>query len=265
LSSSTKRVRLVVAYDGTDFSGWAPQRGRRTVHGTLTEAVRQVSGEDCETIGASRTDSGAHAVGQVCCFDTTRPIEPKDWIRSLNAVLPRDLAVQRAGFVPRDFNPRFFALDRTYRYRVLTGPPDPMRSRYTFEWGRPLDARAMHGAAQALVGRNDFLAFSQLSLPGQNTVRDLKRIAVRQVRDEVWIEVTATAFVRGMMRRISGALWEVGRGRIGRAEIEAWLAMRDKRKIRRWPTVLPAGGLCLMQVRYGRSPRDHRFDGADEE
>lgn len=254
-----------MAYDGTDFSGWAPQRGRRTVHGTLTEAVRQVSGEDCETIGASRTDSGAHAVGQVCCFDTTRPILPRDWVRSLNAVLPRDLAVVRAGFVRSDFNPRFFALDRSYRYRILVGPRDPSRSRFTFEWGRELDARAMHEAAQALVGRHDFLAFSQLSLPGQNTVRDLRRIVVRQVRDEVWIEVTATAFVRGMMRRISGALWEVGRGKAGRGQIEAWLAMRDKRKVPRWPTVLPAGGLCLMQVRFGRSPRDHRFDGAEEE
>jgi tRNA pseudouridine38-40 synthase len=230
----------------------------------LTQAVRQVSGEDNEITGASRTDSGAHAKGQVCAFDTLRPIARPKWVQALNDVLPSDLAVVGAQFVAMDFHPRFWATERWYRYRILSKSRDPMRSRYVHEWGAPLDTGAMDRAAQALVGRHDFRAFSQSVPPGANTIREIKSARVRTVRDEVWIDVVATAFVRGMMRRISGALWEVGRGR----KPEEWL---DRLLISppadqgQWPPVLPAHGLTLMMVRYGRSPREQiRSDGEDD-
>ncbi len=246
-----RRVKLVVAYDGTDFCGFAPQFGQRTVHGTLSEAITQVAAEDVEMLGASRTDSGAHARGQVVHFDSTRPILPSKWVRALNDLLPRDLSVVSAQFVHAEFHSRFWAEDRWYRYRIQTGPQDPLRSRFVHWYGRPLDVGLMHEAAQKLVGEHDFLAFTQLIEEWQNTVRTVRSIQVLQVRDEVWIDVVALAYARGMMRRISGALWEIGRGRREPDWLDELLAQRVKNEVH-WPTVLPASGLCLMKVRYPR-------------
>ena len=159
-SLSTKRIRLVVAYDGSGFCGWAAQRGQRTVHGTLTEAVRRISGEDCEIIGASRTDSGAHAKGQVCHFDVGVPIPVEKWCSILNHVLPADVAVISSAEAHPEFNSRFWAKDRWYRYRILSGPRDPRRSRYVFQSERELDVELMGESAQKLVGMHDFLGFS---------------------------------------------------------------------------------------------------------
>lgn len=249
-----RRVKFVVAYDGADFCGWAPQFGQRTVHATLNDAINQVSGEEVELTGASRTDSGAHAKGQVCHFDTSRPILTDKWVRATNDLLPSDLAVVSAKYVSDDFHSRFSAASRRYRYRILTGPRDPQRSRLTHWYGRPLDAQSMHFAAQKLVGEHDFLAFTQLIEPWQRTVREVFRIDVKQVRDEVWIEVVATAYARGMMRRISGALWEIGRGNRPAEWLDELLAQRVKAEVH-WPIVLPANGLCLMQIRYKTRPK----------
>lgn len=255
--TKTHRVKLVVAYDGADFCGWAPQEGQRTVHSTLSGAVREVSREEPEIVGASRTDSGAHAKGQVCHFDTTRPIKPAKWVRALNDLLPRDLKVVSCQLVNRGFHSRFWAQDRWYRYRILTGPPDPERARYTFPFCRPLDADKMNRAAQKLVGEHDFLAFTQLVEVEENTVRTMFKFDVRQVRDEVRIDVVGTAFARGMMRRMSGALWEIGRGMREPEMLDELLRQRVKNEVH-WPTVLPASGLTLMKIRYGPGMTDGR-------
>lgn len=247
--SATKRVKLVVAYDGTDFCGWAPQSGQRTVHGTLTETVRQVSGEESEITGASRTDSGAHAKGQVCHFDTTRPITLRNWVRAINDLAPDDLKVVSAQFVGPEFHSRFSATSRWYRYRISVGRPDPLRARYVHGYGRDLDAELMGRAAQTLVGEHDYFAFTQLIEPDEPTKREVFSIRVHRVGDEVWIDVAASAYARGMMRRISGALLEIGRGHRDPASLEVLLAQREKNKVA-WPVVLPANGLCLMKVRY---------------
>ncbi len=256
--STKHRVKFVVAYDGSEFRGFAPQGGQRTVHGVLTETVRQVSGEDCEIIGASRIDSGANAKGQVVHFDSAVQIPMERWPRIMNQVLPEDLTVVKATKVHPEFNSRFWAGKRWYRYRIQTMWRDPERSRYAFFYNaKPLDVERMHEASQRFVGVHDFLAFSQLVEPGKNTVRQILEISVNRYRDEVWIDVYGTAFVRGMMRRMSGCLWEIGRGARAPEEIDVLLAQRDKRKID-WPTVLPASGLTLMKVFYGRHPYDRR-------
>ncbi|HXH61337.1 MAG TPA: tRNA pseudouridine(38-40) synthase TruA [Fimbriimonadaceae bacterium] len=263
--STKNRIKFVVAYDGSEFRGWAPQRGQRTVHGTLTEAVRQVSGEDCEIYGASRTDSGANALGQVCHFDCEAPIPVERWPKAVNQVLPKDVSVLSARQVPGDFNSRFWADRRWYRYRIMTGERDPLRSRYAFHYSAvKLDVAAMQRAAKDFVGTHDFLAFSQLVRPGTNTVRQIHEFTVRNVKDEVWIDVTGSAFVRGMMRRMSGALWEIGRGARGPEDVARLLQKRKKSEIK-WPTVLPACGLSLMKVFYGRHPSDHRGRHEDDD
>ena len=258
-----RRIKLVVAYDGSDFCGFAPQYGQRTVYGTLTEGIRQASGEENEVTGASRTDSGAHAKGQVVHFDTRNPMPVEKWPRVVNQLLPSDLSVLEARVVNPEFNSRFWAIDRFYRYRILMGQRDPQRTRYAFHYGKVLDAQAMHEAAQQLVGVHNFLAFSQLLEPYKNPVRTLHSLKVRQFRDEVWIDVVGQAFVRGMMRRMSGALWEIGRGKYDADYLTRLLGQTDKTKIT-WPPVLPACGLTLMKIRYGRHPSHHQFHDKDK-
>jgi tRNA pseudouridine38-40 synthase len=251
------RIKLTLAYDGTDFRGWAQNKGQRTVHSTLKEAVRRVSGDEIEIIGASRTDGGAHARGQVCHFDCEKPIPVEKWPIALNKVLPPDVTVLKAEKVRPDFSARFMAIDRFYRYKILTGQRDPFREPYAYYFGRTLDLEKMQEAAAILVGKHDFLAFTEeLESSVTNTVRVLFKVDVRQVRDEVWVDVVGTAFLRGMMRRMSGALLEVGRGHRDVVEVSRLLQPEERHNYQ-WPTVLPAKGLCLMKIRYGRHPKGH--------
>ncbi|RYG47765.1 tRNA pseudouridine(38-40) synthase TruA [bacterium] len=252
------RIVLTAAYDGTDFRGWAANPESRTVQGTLTEAVRLIANEENEMIGASRTDSGAHARGQVVAFNTTRPIAPEHWANVLNRRLPLDLRIVRSRQAPEGFSPRFAARDRWYRYRIHQGRVDPFRARYVHEHGKPLDLELMRLAAERMVGTHDFRAFTEELEPTvENTVRTLYSIEVRQVRDEMWVDVVGTAFLRGMMRKTAGVLLEVGRGYRPVEEVSRLLDIEERNSLR-WPVVLPARGLCLMRVRYGRHPRDHR-------
>ncbi len=254
--STKRRIKLVVAYDGSQFRGFAPQRGQRTVHSTLTEAIRQLSGEDVEMLGASRTDSGANARGQVCHFDTENPMPEERWTKALNQLLPNDMAVMSSEHVDDEFHSRFWAVKRYYRYRILTDQPDPERTRYAFHYNKKqLDLDAMQAASKHFIGKHDFLAFSQLLEPWQTSIRELYEFDVTRVRDEIRIDVVGSAFVRGMMRRMSGAIWEVGRGVREPDDIERLLLLKEKKKIN-WPAVLPACGLTLMKVYYGRHPRE---------
>jgi tRNA pseudouridine38-40 synthase len=252
------RIKLVVSYDGTEFRGWAAQTGQRTVQRTLTEAVRRVSGEEIEITGASRTDSGAHALGQVCHFDSEVNILPGKWTYALNQVLPKDLSVLKSSQTSDRFHSRFSVVDRHYRYRILMGPRDPFRSRFSHFYGRPLDVSKMIEGASKLQGRHDFRAFTEELDPHvENTMREMYRFEVKKVRDEVWVDVVGTAFLRGMMRRMAGALLEVGRGYRPVEEVSRLLDSEERNSLQ-WPVVLPACGLCLMHVRYGRGFRDNR-------
>ena len=255
---STKRtIKLVVAYDGHDFCGWAAQNGLRTVHSTLKDAVRQVSGEEHEIIGASRTDSGAHALGQVCHFVTSVNIPDRKWKDAINRVLPPDVSIKVSKAVPDHFHSRFSALKRHYRYRILNRERDPHRARFTYYYWLLLDVNKMAESAKLLRGEHDFRAFSEEMGPGTNTVREIYDISVKQSGDEIWIDVVGTAFIRGMMRRIAGCLLEVGRGKRDPSDIEK-LLNPDLRNNLTWPIVLPANGLTLQKITYGVKPVDHR-------
>jgi tRNA pseudouridine38-40 synthase len=251
---STKKIRLVVAYDGTDFCGWAAQAGRRSVQCTLKRAVRQVSGEDCEIIGASRTDGGAHARGQVCHFTTAVDIPPEHWAYCLNRALSLDLRVVRSDAVRKDFHSRFSAIDRSYRYRILIGRQDPFRLRFAHYHWKEVDFDAMRAAATKLVGVHDFKSFSEEVLPDANTFREVFAIDLRRVGPEIWIDIRGNAFLRGMIRRIAGGLLEVGQDKRPVRDIDA-LLIREQGVF--LPVVLPARGLTLMKIRYGRHPVLH--------
>ena len=252
-------LRLVLEYDGTDFHGWQSQPSVRTVEGVLRDAIQRVTTELPAMTAAGRTDAGAHSHGQVVGLTLEREWEPERLESALNAVLPDDLAVRAAERAPAGFHARFDALTRTYRY-VVVGRREraPLLRRYAWQVAGAMDLDAMRRAAALFAGTHDFGGFGRSPRPGGSTVRTVSHIEVRRVMPladgdaPVYvIEVSADAFLYGMMRGIAGALVAVGRGRADAADIEAMLA-RDHEV--RTVTVAPARGLHQWTVTYPAAP-----------
>jgi tRNA pseudouridine38-40 synthase len=243
------RLRLDIAYDGTDFSGWARQPGRRTVQGTLETTIAAVLRLDAapSLTVAGRTDTGVHATGQVAHVDLPPDVDPVKLQLRLSRMLPADVAVREVAVAPDGFEARFAATGRHYRYRVVDGTPDPLRRRDTVTWKRPLDEAAMHGAAQALVGEHDFAAYCR-PREGATTVRTLRSLDVRRDGEGVVaVSSHADAFCHNQVRAMVGALLAVGDGRRGvdwPGEV-LHAGVRDPAV-----TVAPAHGLTLVAVDY---------------
>ena len=243
------RIKLTIAYDGTDFCGFAPQQEVRTVHGALTEGVFRATGEQVEIVGASRTDGGAHALGACAHFDSANPMSAETWRLVLNKVLPEDCRIVLSEAVGDEFHARFSATSRVYRYRFLLNEFDPFRRRYAHVYWRELDIDAMKKASQALTGEHDFRGYTEEVGPDVlNTTRTLHQVDIEAVGDEVHLTVQGTAFLRGMMRRMAGMLFEIGRGH--RPVDDCARLLTKERERMQWPVVLPAKGLTLMEVRY---------------
>ncbi len=222
------RLRLDIAYDGTDFAGWAVQAGQRTVAGVLDEALTTVFRTPVQLRAAGRTDTGVHATGQVAHVDvpvdavphayprTARPGDSEflPLVRRLARLLPTDVRVSDIVRAPAGFDARFSALRRHYSYRLSTAPygADPQQARYVTPWPRPLDVDAMASASRQLVGLNDFAAFCRFR-EGATTIRDLQRLDWSRSGHLVTAFVTADAFCWSMVRSLVGALLAVGEGR----------------------------------------------------
>ena len=241
------RVRAVVAYDGTDYSGFQRQTNAPTVQAALEAALMQVTQENVTVLAAGRTDAGVHAAGQVIALDTVWRHGMTALQRALNAVLPRDIAVRDVEEVASDFHPRYDAHSRLYQYTLYNAPVRcPLARRHGLYVATPLNIEAMQRAAQALVGEHDFAAFGQ---PPQG------RVTVRRVLVAEWggqppwltFDIEANAFLYRMVRSVVGTLLQVGRGDISEEDFRAVLASRDRSQA--GPTVLPHG-LCLMGVKY---------------
>lgn len=248
------RLRLDLAYDGTEFSGWAAQPDRRTVAGVLTEGLGRLLGPGGHhglTV-AGRTDAGVHATGQVCHVDV-----PSDaWQRladtllsRLAGVLPPDVRVTAVTPVAPQFHARFSALERRYRYRVGDAPygVDPLRRRDTLAWRRPLDLAALQAAAAGLVGEHDFAAYCRRREEA-TTIRHLTRLEWRRDGCGVLVAtVAADAFCHAMVRSLVGAMLAVGEGRREPGWPTALLARQERAGEVR---VAPAHGLTLVSVAY---------------
>jgi tRNA pseudouridine38-40 synthase len=194
----------------------------------------------------------------VADFETSNPMPPENWAQALNRLLPRDIRVRKSSRATLGFNSRFYARARIYEYRVSEeASVEPWKSRYVYEAGRKLDVPKMVEAVQAIVGRHDFRAFGEELEGLENAVREVASATVRRVRGEIRIRIEATAFIRGMMRRIAGGLVEVGRGKRSVEEFERLLDPEQRETVK-WPVVLPAKGLTLIGVKYGRRMRDLR-------
>jgi tRNA pseudouridine38-40 synthase len=245
-----RNLKLVVSYDGTDFSGWQTQPGFRTVQETLEAAIAALTGERVRANASGRTDTGVHAVGQVVNFYSTTAHPPDVLVRALNAHLPADVVVRGAEDVPQAFDANRDARRKLYRYVIHDGPvADPFLRRYCHHTRHRLDAAAMRRAAESLRGRHDFHSF-ETDWPNRlSSVRTITQLAVSRVGDWIWLDVEADGFLYNMVRAIAGTLINVGRGYWPEAQVADILRAEDR--ARAGPTA-PAHGLFLMRVSYER-------------
>ena len=245
-------VRLVVAYDGTEFRGWAAQRDPaiRTVEGLLSDALALITGDRPPLSVAGRTDAGVHARGQVVSFPTPAVATPERIALAVNAMLGPEVVVRDGGYAPAGFDARFSASARVYRYRIDEGAvADPFRAR--FVWHRPgrLDLTAMRAAARHLVGEHDFASFCRQQASGRSTRRRLQRLTVDREAERLELGFRANAFCHQMVRALVGTIVAVGEGRIDPAGIPGIVAARDRSSAGQ---LAPARGLTLERVVYGR-------------
>lgn len=246
------KLKLTLEYDGTDFFGWQIQAEGRTVQEEVEKALRVLLGHEVRIVGAGRTDSGVHALGQVASFSTERRLPEDAYLKGLNGILPRDVAVVGVEEVPEDFCARRSASKKRYVYRISNRPVcSPLRRRTHWEIFRPLDVSAMREAAAHFLGKHDFSAFRASNCQAPTTVRELFRLDVLERGDEIVLVFEATAFLKHMVRNIVGTLVEVGQGKRPPDDPVRLLASGDRRLA---GETAPAHGLTLERVWYNRAP-----------
>jgi tRNA pseudouridine38-40 synthase len=273
-------LKIVLAYDGTDYAGWQVQVGKPTVQAALEAALAKITGEEIRAVASGRTDAGVHALGQAVSFKTQSPLPCEVFCRALNGNLPRDVHVWEVREMPEGFHAIRDAVGKRYRYVIQDGPaPDLFARHYSWRIPQTLDAAAMRAASQLLLGKHDFSSFEASGSPRRNSVRTVTDIfAVRPCTPHapgrtalpgrhhdgpegpscnppsetatpcrLEIEVAADGFLYNMVRNIVGALVEVGRG----AQPAEWIAqvLAARSRLVRYPTA-PPRGLFLVEVYY---------------
>ena len=244
--------KLIIAYDGTNFSGWQYQPDRRTAQGVLQDAWRQITGEVSSVTAASRTDAGVHAIGQTVGVDTETHLDAHQLFAALNATLPKDMILKSIEEVLPGFHATRDARGKRYRYAICNSRLRPLLDRnYVWHVPQPLDAVAMHGAGQHLVGTHDFASFQSAGSPRDSTMRTITSIEVRRPAGDndarVEVDVVGTGFLYNMVRIIAGSLVDVGAGRRDEKWLIDALAACDRRAAGR---TAPPQGLCLAEVYY---------------
>ncbi len=243
----SRRVRLIVEYDGTGLSGWQRQDNAPSVQGHLEKELTRLLGSPTSILGASRTDAGVHAMAQVAAFDTDHPNFPDRGIRmALNSALPPSIGIRVAETVDPDFHPRFQSSGKHYQYRVLARRNrSPLRRNRVWHIDYELDVERMAQAGTHLVGEHDFTSFRAAGCGAKTATRRITSIEVRRDSDEVIIDVRGNAFLRNMVRIVAGTLVEVGGGRRSADSVAELLANRDRNAA---GITAPAQGLTLMRV-----------------
>lgn len=254
-----KRVKLTVAYDGTCYHGWQLQPGIATVEGELNKALELVTGEAIQVTGASRTDAGVHALGNVAVFNTESHIPAEKFVYALNQKLPEDIVVQASEEVQQDFHPRHCDCRKTYEYIVLNRklPLPQYRDTAYFYYGN-LDIEKMRIACNAFIGEHDFAGFCSSGAQVQSTVRTIYSLEVLEYNLAgkgfsigagriITIRVQGNGFLYNMVRIIAGTLVEVGKGRISPYDMEDIIASCDRKRA---GATAPAGGLRLVEILY---------------
>lgn len=274
-----RRIRLTIAYDGTNYRGWQiqqppaahPEGSVPTIQGELQRALGHLlpkEGNIIPVVGASRTDSGVHALGNVACFDTESTIPAANFPKAINRYLPADIRVLQAVEVSMDFHPRFLPHEKCYEYRIDQGRvANPLTRLYAYNYTYPLDLERMRAAARELVGVHDFTSFvnpdSQVFEHGGDAVREIYSIDILEEGSQLVIRIRGNGFLYHMIRIIVGTLLVIGNGRRAPEDIRTMLAAKDRTTA--GPTV-PAHGLCLCALHYDEAAtaEDARDDGTSE-
>jgi len=241
--------RFLVAYDGTDFSGFAIQPGRRTVAGVLGKALGQVLRTEVDLACAGRTDTGVHAWGQVVSFEAPPGVDVHQVQASMNSMLGPEIVVRSADLMPAGFDARYSARSRTYRYTIVNRSwPDPFRTRYAWHVHQPLDLHALRLAADPFVGEHDFATFCKKGPEGTTTVRRVYESAWHDLGDGLLrYDVRARAFCTRMVRSMVGAIVDAGLGKRRPGDMLTMMRAADRAAV---GTVAPPHGLCLWEVGY---------------
>jgi tRNA pseudouridine38-40 synthase len=245
--------KLIIAYDGTDFHGWQMQSNKPTIQGEIVNVLRRITQESVQLHGAGRTDAGVHALGQIGSFRTQSTLSAGEFQRALNALLPPTIRIVAAEEVGPDFNARWSARGKIYRYRLYRGKVvPPMLWRYVLHYPFPLDEDAMRDASARFVGMHDFASFAASTGSEED---DKERSTEREIystelvrssdQEELVFTVRGRSFLRYMVRKIVGTLLDVGRGKLKPDDIDRLYELKDRSKS--GPTV-PPQGLCMVSV-----------------
>lgn len=243
-----KRIKLIVAYDGTNYCGWQIQPTAITVEKVLNDSLSRLLGEEIKVIGASRTDSGVHALGNVAVFDTNSTIPGERFSYALNKLLPEDIVIQDSCEVVSDFHPRHCNTEKLYEYKIMNRKfPIPSKRYDTYFWPYSLDINAMQEASAYLVGEHDFKSFCSVKTQTETTVRTIYAVDVVKNNDVVSIKVKGSGFLYNMVRIIAGTLIQVGTGHYEPFKVKEMLESTDRTVA--GPTA-PAQGLTLVEINY---------------
>lgn len=243
-----KRIKLTIAYDGTNYCGWQIQPNGITVEEVLNKALQKLTGEDVQVIGASRTDSGVHALGNVAVFDTETTIPPERIMMALNQKLPEDIVITKSEEVALDFHPRYCDCTKTYEYHIInTRIPDPTRRLTNYFVSYLLNLEHMREAASYLIGEHDFVSFCNVRTDVENTVRTITALDILQNGNEITIRITGNGFLYNMVRIIVGTLIRVGRGFYRPEKVKEILEAKDRKAA---GVTAPAHGLMLKEIQY---------------
>jgi tRNA pseudouridine38-40 synthase len=243
-----KRIRLMVAYDGTNYSGWQIQPNAPTIEKKLDEAIYALTGENVHVTGASRTDAGVHALGNVAVFDTASSIPADKFTYALNRYLPEDIIIQQSDEVESDFHPRHCDTRKIYCYSILnTEFGLPKKRNYTWNVPGNIDISKMQEAAEYLVGEHDFKSFCCVRTQTETTVRTIYSLDVDRKGDEILITVTGNGFLYNMVRIIAGTLIQVGKGKFNPEYVKEMLDAKDRTQAGQ---TAPPQGLTLMRIEY---------------
>ena len=244
-----RRIKLIVAYDGTEYSGWQIQPEAPTIEMYLDKAIRELTGENVHVTGASRTDAGVHAYGNVAVFDTESTIPGDRFTFALNRFLPDSIVIQDSWEVSGDFHPRHCNTRKTYEYRILnTAVPLPQKRNFTWHVAGSIDIEKMKEAAAYIVGEHDFKSFCQTGAQVESTVRTIYSVEVEeQGENDLVIRVCGNGFLYNMVRIIVGTLLDIGQGKRDPMDIFTILEAKDRSVA--GPTA-PAHGLTLVKYEF---------------
>jgi tRNA pseudouridine38-40 synthase len=247
-----RNLKLVLSYDGTEFSGWQVQPGSATVQGALALAIGRVTGENILPQGSGRTDAGVHALGQVASFGTQSPIPPENLVIALNDILPGAIRVLEATEVPGEFHARKSARSKTYRYRMYRGAIcSPFITRYVWHYPYPLDEDQMQEVAGMIVGERDFTSFaavdSERGREEMSNVRQIFSSSWERQSDEFVYTVHGNGFLQHMVRNLVGTFVLAGKGALKASDLTRILEARSRSAA---GATAPASGLCLVNVEY---------------